>query len=82
MHSESQLSAVPGNLSMYKPMITAATGTIESTDLAKTVQSGIARFFEGMPLFMKALDEVAKVHPFVRGIQCFRCVTETLINFN
>jgi hypothetical protein len=51
----------------FQPLITAAAGAIEQTAVAKSITEGIDKFFEGMPLFMNALDAVAKLHPFIGG---------------
>ena len=47
--------AVPAKALMDKPRI------------AETIQKGVNTFMEAVPALMKALDEVAKVHPFVSG---------------
>ena len=31
------------------------------------VQNAVNNFFESVPVLVKALDEVAKVHPFISG---------------
>ena len=49
------------------PLIMAVKGAVEQTDLGKAVKEGIDRFFEGMPIFMGALDAVADLHPFIGG---------------
>ena len=49
------------------PLITAAKDAVEQTDLGKVVKEGIDHFFEGMPIFMSALDAVADLHPFIGG---------------
>lgn len=35
--------------------------------IGQQIQSGINTFLDGMPVLMKALNEVAKLHPFVGG---------------
>jgi hypothetical protein len=40
-----------------------AAGAVEKTSIGKSVKEGIDHFFEGMPVFMNALDAVADLHP-------------------
>jgi hypothetical protein len=51
----------------FQPLITAAEGAVGQTDLTKAVKEGIDHFFEGMPIFMSALDAVGDLHPFIGG---------------
>jgi hypothetical protein len=44
------------NVAPFQPLITATEGAVEQTDLTKAVKEGIGHFFEGMPIFMSALD--------------------------
>ncbi len=37
------------------------------SDALKTIQEGIATFAERLPGVLKALDEVANIHPFIKG---------------
>lgn len=37
------------------------------SDALKTIQDGIATFAESLPGVLKALDEVANIHPFIKG---------------
>jgi hypothetical protein len=36
--------------------------------MGKVIKEGIDHFFDGMPVLMKALDELVKLHPFVGGM--------------
>lgn len=36
------------------------------------VKEGIDHFFDGMPVFMSALDEVKSLHPFIGGMSTLR----------
>ena len=51
----------------FQPLIAAASVAVEQTDLGKAVKEGIDHFFEGMPIFMNALDAIADLHPFIGG---------------
>ena len=45
----------------------AAVGAVEQSAVAKSIKEGIDKFFDGMPVFMNALDAVADLHPFIGG---------------
>lgn len=56
-------------LTMY-PSITINTtlkGLDESDDDMIVVSQAVGTLLDGVPVLMKALDEVAKIHPFVAG---------------
>jgi len=36
--------------------------------IADAIEKGVGTFMEAVPTLMKALDEVAKVHPFISGL--------------
>jgi len=55
------------NTKLFQPLITAAVGAVEQTTVAKSIKEGIDKFFDGMPVFMNALDAVADLHPFIGG---------------
>jgi hypothetical protein len=54
------------------PVITAAVGAVAQSDIGKAVKEGIDHFFDGMPVLMKALDELKSVHPFIGGTSTLR----------
>ncbi|KAI9438366.1 hypothetical protein H4582DRAFT_1815213 [Lactarius indigo] len=58
-------ATVQSNVAPFQPLITAAKEAVGQTDLGKGVREGIDHFFEGMPIFMNALDAVADLHPFI-----------------
>ena len=43
---------------------------LDTTQIADTIEKGVNTFMEAVPSLMKALDEVAKVHPFISGECC------------
>ncbi|KAI9464112.1 hypothetical protein BJY52DRAFT_1221492 [Lactarius psammicola] len=61
------VGAVQSNIAPFQPLITVAKEAVEQSDLGKVVKEGIDHFFEGMPIFMSALDAVADLHPFIGG---------------
>ncbi|KAI0766841.1 hypothetical protein BD413DRAFT_141310 [Trametes elegans] len=57
-------------------VITAAQPLYES-DAMKVVRDGIGTLMEGLPGVLKALDEVANIHPFIKvAVGAFRVVVE------
>ncbi|KAI0644514.1 hypothetical protein C8Q79DRAFT_777234 [Trametes meyenii] len=65
----------------------AGVSTVDSTiatvqplyelDAMKTIRDGITTFVEGLPGVLKALDEVANIHPFIKiAVGAFRVVVE------
>jgi len=42
-------------------------GLMDTPEIAATIEKGVNTFMEAVPALMKALDEVAKVHPFISG---------------
>jgi hypothetical protein len=61
------LGGAQNNIAPFQPLITAAAGAIEQTAVGKSIKEGIDTFFDGMPVFMNALDAVADLHPFIGG---------------
>ena len=53
-----------------------------SSDIAQKIERGIQRFADDLPWLMKALDEVARIHPAVTGMHyVLSCVSAPLIRF-
>lgn len=40
---------------------------LDTSQVADIIEKGVNTFMEAVPSLMKALDEVAKVHPFISG---------------
>jgi len=40
---------------------------LDAPQVVGTIQHGVNTFMEAVPSLMKALDEVAKIHPFISG---------------
>jgi len=52
----------------FKPIIDATVAAVQQTDIAKAIKDGINKFSEGMPVLMRALDELKSLHPFIGGV--------------
>jgi len=44
-----------------------AKALLETPQIAQTIQKGVNAFMEVAPSLVRALDEVAKIHPFIGG---------------
>ena len=49
------------------PVIAATVSVVSQSDIGKKITDRIDKFSEGMPVFLKALDELKAVHPFIDG---------------
>lgn len=50
-------------------VVAGITTLLETTGGRRAIEEGLSHFLEGSAVLMKALDEVAKLHPFVGGKQ-------------
>ena len=66
-HLDDSAGTVLKDAQPFIPVITATVVTAAQTDVGKAVMHGIDKFSEGMPILMKALDELKAVHPFIGG---------------
>ncbi|KAI0252756.1 hypothetical protein BJV78DRAFT_266553 [Lactifluus subvellereus] len=56
------VASAQGNIAPFTSLITVSADAVEQSKIAKRK---IDKFFEGMPIFMDALDAVAALHPFI-----------------
>ncbi|KAI9448651.1 hypothetical protein F5148DRAFT_1153428 [Russula earlei] len=81
--ADDEAVTVQDNAAPFMPIITATVLAAQQTDVAKAVKEGIDKLAEGMPVFMKALDELKSLHPAIGGesVQWSirSCVTETTV---
>ncbi|KAI0644519.1 hypothetical protein C8Q79DRAFT_1011558 [Trametes meyenii] len=57
--------------------VVSAVQPIYESDAAKTVRESVTAFVEGLPGVLKALDDVANIHPFIKvAVGAFRVVVE------
>ena len=52
---------------MVDTLAAPAKALLDTPQIADAIQKGANTFMEAVPSLMKALDEVAKVHPFISG---------------
>lgn len=48
---------------------------MDTTQITEAIHKGVNTFMEAVPPLMKALDEVAKIHPFINGMIPFSTST-------
>jgi hypothetical protein len=66
-HLDDSAGTVLKDAQPFMPVIKATVVTAAQTDIGKAIKHGIDHFSEGMPILMKALDELKAVHPFIGG---------------
>jgi len=52
---------------MVDTLAAPAKTLLETPQMADAIQKGVDTFMEAVTSLVKALDEVAKVHPFISG---------------
>ena len=57
-----------GQQAVVTTLAAPAQALVNTTQIADTIEKGVNAFMEAVPVLMKALDEVAKVHPFISGM--------------
>ena len=60
-----------GQQNLVGTLAVPAKALMDTPQIAETIQKGVNTFMEAVPPLMKALDEVAKIHPFVSGKNLF-----------
>ena len=52
---------------MVETLAVPAKALIDASQIADKIHKGVDTFMEAVPALMGALDEVAKIHPFISG---------------
>lgn len=52
---------------MVDTLAVPAKALMNTPHIAENIEKGVNAFMEAVPSLMKALDEVAKIHPFISG---------------
>ena len=61
------LTLSPGEQKVVDTLAVPVNAIMDAPQIAETIQTGVNTFMEAVPALMKALDEVAKIHPFISG---------------
>jgi hypothetical protein len=65
--SEDKYESIHGQFTTNTTVLSTAETIVSDTGLKDTILKGIDQFFDGMPVFMAALDAVGDLHPFIKG---------------
>ena len=57
----------PGQQTVVETLAAPAKALIDASQIAEKIHKGVDAFMEAVPPLMRALDELAKIHPFVSG---------------
>ena len=63
---QDSLTLSPG-LDVVDALTVTAKALADTTQVADVIQKGVNTFMEAVPSLVRALDEVAKIHPFIGG---------------
>ena len=66
------VQGIEGIAAPFAPLIKTVADVAGPSDIGQAVKDGIDHFFDGMPVFMSALDEVKSLHPFIGGTSILR----------
>ena len=56
-----------GQQAVVDTLAVPAKALLATPQIADTIEKGVNAFMEAVPVLMSALDEVAKIHPFISG---------------
>jgi len=57
----------PGQQTVVDTFVVPVKALMDTPQIADNIQRGVNTFMEAVPTLVKALDAVAKVHPFING---------------
>lgn len=57
----------PGQQTVVDTLVVPVKMLMDTPQVTEAIQKGVDTFMEAVPALMKALDEVAKIHPFISG---------------
>ncbi|KAI0960928.1 hypothetical protein AcV7_000168 [Taiwanofungus camphoratus] len=73
--AEDAIPVVDPSLQMIVDTMKPALTTLDTAQTRQTIERGVQHFMEDIPWLMKALDDVAKIHPFVSvAVLAFKAV--------
>ena len=56
-----------GTTTVADTLVVPAKASMDTPRVAEAIEKGVDEFMEALPILMKTLDDVAKVHPFISG---------------
>ena len=57
-----------GQQAVVDTIAAPAKALLDTPQIADAIEKGVNAFMEAVPVLMSALDEVAKIHPFISGM--------------
>jgi len=57
-----------GQQAVANVLAAPAKALVDTPQIADAIEKGVNAFMEAVPVLMTALDEVAKIHPFISGM--------------
>jgi hypothetical protein len=72
-HVEDLLDSTQGGHPVLNIVLPPVKALIDTTGIANAIENGVNGFLDGMPVFMNALDDVAKIHSFIAGAFLISC---------
>ncbi|CAK5278372.1 unnamed protein product [Mycena citricolor] len=73
--AENAGSAAVATQTQAVPYVSGVKTALDAVGGLEVIEKGLNTFMEGMPVLMKALDEVAKLHPFIGvAVMAFKAV--------
>jgi len=66
---QDSLTLTPGEQTVVDTLAVPVNALMDTPHIAENIQKGVNTFMEAVPALMKALDEVAKIHPFISGTE-------------
>ena len=64
---QNSLTLSPGQQTVVDTLAVPAKALMDTTRIVETIQKGVDTFTEAVPILVKTLDQVAKIHPFIYG---------------
>ena len=66
-NAQGALTLSSGQQTVVDTLAAPAKALMDVPQIAEAIHKGVDTFMEAVPPLMKALDEVAKIHPFISG---------------
>ena len=65
--AQDALTLSPGQQALVDTLATPVKALMDTTNISEAIHKGVDTFMEAVPPLMRALDQVAKIHPFIGG---------------
>jgi hypothetical protein len=81
--AQGTLTLSSGQQKVVDTLTAPAKALMDASHISESIHKGVNTFMEAVPPLMKALDEVAKIHPFISGENpLFRIAAALIVIFN